>query len=254
MNATFKPITKTIATHYKGFWEYLPASYGTDPLKVYPVILFFHGIEEYGDGSATALQTVLKNGLPNYISKGTFPDVTLGYDGVPYEFIIICPQVSSRGFRSAGEINTLWNYITTNYRADTKRLYLTGLSYGGGATELYPSISTTYGTRIAAMAPICGNLGCTGLSGAVPYYQSVIDANLPCLFVHNNQDPTVNYNYSKNWVAKLNGAVPPINPPAILITRTSTSHNAWTYAYNPANKVAAMGGGNVYQWMLKYTR
>jgi predicted peptidase len=251
MNATFVPKNIQIAPHFNGFWEYLPASYLTNPEKRYPVMQFHAGIGEWGNGlvddAVRGLPIILRNGLPSYISKGLFPDITLGLDGEEYEFIIICPQVNTDGYRNTAELNTIWTYITNNYRVDTTRLYLTGLSFGGGTCESYAS-SLVNAQKIAAMAAVCGNRGWSQSS-----VDNMIEASLPTAFFHNDQDPTVPYATSVNWVNHLNENVPPINPQAILHTNHSASHNAWTNAYNPLGKFSEFQG-NLYQWLLSHTR
>jgi hypothetical protein len=262
MSATFTAKNIQIAPHFNGFWEYLPASYEINPDKKYPVIQFHAGIGEWGTGAVylplkegeteptldpQGLNLILRNGLPSYITKKLFPDVTTGLDGDKYEFIIICPQVNTEGYRNTAELNTIWTYITNNYRADTTRLYLTGLSFGGGTCESYVS-SLLNAKYMAAMAAVCGNRGWSQSS-----VDNMIAASLPTAFFHNDQDPTVPYMTSVNWVNHLNENVPPINPQAILHTNHSASHNAWTNAYNPLGKFAEFQG-NLYQWLLSHTR
>ena len=81
------------------------------------------------------------------------------------------------------------NYALQHYRVDPTRIYLTGLSMGGGATWDYPAYGGTngsYAMKIAAILPV---------SGADTLYrdgsQTIASANLPVYATHNQDDPTV---------------------------------------------------------------
>src|SRR5882762_1653299 len=54
-----------------GFYEYLPAGYGT-PGKTFPLMVFLHGSGEVGNGGSD-LPKVLANGPPKLINGGDFP-------------------------------------------------------------------------------------------------------------------------------------------------------------------------------------
>src|ERR671925_2370577 len=62
------PITKTIGNNVDGYYEALPTRYHqTD--KKYPLLIYFHGSGQIGDGSATALQKVLNAGAPKVLAE-----------------------------------------------------------------------------------------------------------------------------------------------------------------------------------------
>lgn len=46
-----------------GFYEYLPIDFEIKPGKVFPVVFYFHGLGELGNGNAE-LNRVLQNGPP----------------------------------------------------------------------------------------------------------------------------------------------------------------------------------------------
>ncbi len=64
------------------------------------------------------------------LTQGTFRYLNLG--DTPPDVIIACPQISRT---DGGYENTEWdnalNYLTTNFRVNTDRIYVTGLSLGG---------------------------------------------------------------------------------------------------------------------------
>src|SRR5689334_774788 len=72
-NQTFTPVyNTTMAFSSHGYYEYLPEGYNNNSEK-YPLILFFHGAGEMGNGTPGQLENVLHLGLPRMMSLGTFP-------------------------------------------------------------------------------------------------------------------------------------------------------------------------------------
>ena len=112
---TNTPKTVYISDNIGGYWEYLPADYATSG-KTYPVLFFFHGVGEIGDGSTSSLQLVLKNGPPKLINNGTFPK-TFTSNGKTFSFIVICPQMRTSQWKMT-DYNALIAYAKSKYRID----------------------------------------------------------------------------------------------------------------------------------------
>ncbi len=123
-----------------GYYEYLPTDFNPTTSKTYPLILFYHGLGEKGNGT-TELSKLLVTGVPRYIAQGN-----------TFEAIVISPQSSSGWFSSANFLS-LYNYIISNYPIDANRVYVTGLSAGGGSTW---NALKEHSDKIAAAVPICG--------------------------------------------------------------------------------------------------
>ena len=226
-----------------GYYEALPSDYNSNPTKKYPLLVFLHGMGEIGNGSASALPMVLRNGPPKLIKEGKFP-TAINVNGQSHSFIVISPQMNGTAFNPT-LIQSLMDYITNRYRVDLSRIYLTGLSMGGGMTWDYCG-STPGGTKMAAIVNICGNKPAyDGMVGGVA------KANLPVWAFHNSGDPTCPVSYTTEWIRKLNAYVPAMNPQARGTIFNASGHDAWTKAYDPNYKENNM---NVYQWMLQYTR
>ncbi|MGB4771336.1 MAG: hypothetical protein WBP58_07750 [Chitinophagaceae bacterium] len=226
-----------------GYYEYLPAGYN-DPAnagKKYPVLLFIHGIGEQGNGTSD-LNRVRTVGFPTVINSGNFP-TSFNVNGNTFSFIAIVPQFS--GWPSAGQVENILNYIQANYRADESRLYLTGLSMGGGVTWDYASSSPAAANRLAAILPVCG-----ASSPNSTRNQIMANAGLPVLATHNNLDPTVPVSYTHGFVDGMNSYG--VNPPAIKVIWNSAVHNAWSQSYDPYEKLT--GNLNAYEWLLQYSR
>ena len=134
-----------------GYFEYLPSGYSTSN-KSYPLILFVHGLGELGSGSSTDLPKLLNCwvALPRLINQGQFPQ-TFSSNGQTFSFIVISPQF--KAWPSGSDVNDVINYAIKNYKVDTTRIYVTGLSMGGGATW---DFAAAFPTKATAIVPTCG--------------------------------------------------------------------------------------------------
>ena len=134
-----------------GFYEYTPTNYNANPTTKYPLIIFLHGIGERGNGTSE-LPNVLGQGIPKYISQGS--TMTFYWNGQWETFLVLSPQLS----RNYGDwqnfyVDEMLNYAKANLRIDTNRIYLTGLSLGGGGVWRYASSSLANARKFAAIAP-----------------------------------------------------------------------------------------------------
>ncbi|MFT4025046.1 MAG: PKD domain-containing protein [Flavihumibacter sp.] len=237
-------LSPAVGTIVSGYLEHLPQDYVSNPSKKYPLMIFCHGIGEVGDGSAESLEKVKRNGPPNLIEKGAFP-ASFTVNGQAFSFIVISPQFN-KTYVPAARLSEFIDWVVAKYRVDESRIYVTGLSMGGGVTWVYATDNTSYAKRLAAIVPVCGANTPSEQKAAVMASQ-----NLPIWALHNDGDPTVHVNNSINYVKYVNAYTPAANPQARLTVWSSNSHNAWSKAYDPAYREE---GKNVYEWMLQYTR
>ena len=231
-----KAVTVAVNANIGGYLEALPARYDSTTKK-YPLLLCLHGVGELGNGDAD-LSKVAKNGTPTLIKNQKFP-ASFEVNGTSYSFIVLSPQF--KNWPWPVDVNDMVNWAIAHYRVDTTRMYISGLSMGGGITWEYAAI---YPGRIAAIAPICG-----ASAPSDGKAKSMADAHLPVWAFHNKNDSTVTYQYSTGYVEKLNAAG--ADPAAILTLWPTGGHNAWTKATDPNYKE---GGKNIYEWMLQYHR
>ncbi len=226
----------TVNDNIGGYYIALPARYDSTTKK-YPMLVFLHGSGEMGNGT-TNLPSVLSNATPRLLNQKTFPP-SFTVDDKSYSFIVVIPQF--KRWPSAGDVNSLIDQIVSKFRVDPARLYLSGLSMGGGATWDY---AAAYPKRLAAIVPICGASSPNDNS-----CKDIASANLPVWAFHNNDDGTVAPVNSVDYVNKINSNNPSVK--ARLTLWPTGGHDAWTKATDPAYKE---DGKNMYEWMLQYSR
>ncbi len=237
------PVYTSLSALIGGYYESLPVDYSSNPTKKYPLLVFIHGKGELGDGSASQLPRVMSNGPARLINQGKFPS-TFKVNGDNYSFIVISPQFSTDKYSSSpAAINDVINYCIQKYRVDEERIYITGLSMGGGFAW---RVISTYPERIAAGLMVCG---------ATNYTQErvdkIVEANLPVWATHNSGDGTVPVSVTQNWINKINTHLPAPNPAAKMTIFNVNSHDAWSKTYDPNYRENGM---NVYEWMLSHKR
>lgn len=234
-------VTTTASSN--GYYEHLPNDYNNGNGK-YPLIIFFHGIGEAGNGSAAELPRLLANGTPRQISQNAFPS-SFTVNGSTFKFIVIAPQFST--YPSVQDMDNVINYAVANYRVDINRIYLTGLSWGGGMVWSYLSGGTSYAERIAAAVPVCGSSEIASWGGG----NVVASADVPVWATHNSGDNVVHVNTTIANVNSINNAPDPPSPRAKQTIFNVNGHDAWSQTYNLNFRE---NGYNVYEWMLTYHR
>ena len=238
--ATLPPVQTAVSLRVNanclGFYKALAANYDSTSSK-YPLIIFLHGRWELGLVRSD-LSKVLNNGVPKLIKNKEFPAHFAGV-GKDYSFIVISPQFVR--WPSADDVSAVVNYATSHFRVDETRIYVSGLSMGGGAAWEY---AAQYASRIAALVPICGASSPTNSKA-----KSIATANLPVWAFHNEDDLEVPVKRTIDYVNKINNFNP--NPPAKMTIWATGGHDAWTKATDPNYKEDNM---NMYEWMLQYHR
>jgi predicted peptidase len=191
---------------------FLPQGYEKSN-KQWPLMLFLHGAGESGHD----LAKVKVHGPPKVVE--TKPD---------FPFILVSPQSPGRGW-NPDLLNGLLDEVIQNYRVDTNRVYLTGLSMGGFGTW---ELAAAHPERFAAIAPICG--------GGNPKDAQKL-ARLPIWVFHGAKDPTVPLARSQEMVDALKAAGANVK----FTVYPEAQHDSWTETYN---------NPEFYQWLLEQKR
>lgn len=101
------------------------------------------------DRDTTSIPKRLKEGIPDREPFFGTPEIMTGETGEIADYITL-----PNGWdRVENDLINMIDYVIEHYKADTNRVYLTGLSYGGfGAWHL----ASTHPDRFAAIAPVVG--------------------------------------------------------------------------------------------------
>jgi predicted peptidase len=241
--AVLTPYTVTISPDIKGYYDALPARYNETTQK-YPVIFFFHGGGQYGDGK-TNLNLVLNDGIPKLLRDKIFPPSFTVSSGT-FSFIVIIPQLVKKVDNF--EIDSLINYSKRKYRIDTSRIYLSGFSLGGRQVGDYAAYNPRSIAAITAMAGM-PSVGSTLAAKC----EAMASAELPIWQFHAKNDSAWKYTESEKFVNTVNSFNPVIPARLTLFEKgiERLNHNCWTEASDSAYKE---NGKNIYEWMLGYTR
>jgi predicted peptidase len=199
---------------------FVPHDYKGD--KDYPLILFLHGAGERGDDG----ETPVKQGIGNAIKfKG---------GDKKFPFFVIFPQSRKGGSWKAGSADAdralgMLEEIQKQYKIDSNRIYLTGLSMGGYGTW---SLAAAFPERWAAIAPICGG-------GDTSTAEKIKD--IPCWCFHGDGDKAVPVQKSRDMIDALKkaGGSPRYSEMPFV------GHNSWDPAYVTPE---------LYPWLLSHKR
>ena len=238
-----------------------PDDYDANPTKKYPVIFFFHGLGQAGPADGSQLSIQLQTALPQFISEGLKPSAVAG-DGNTYKFIVVCPQAVG-GSITIQQFWYIFPDILSKIRADTTRLYITGLSYGGYGTWscLTDDAASPYQGFISHFAAILPqsqvaldesiNTGTATNYNRVAHVKDAAADSLPVLIVCGDADDK--WQYSVAYKDSINSHNPFI--PAILIDRVGQAHTStsWDSIYSPTFRPPDIGGKNGYEWLIQYT-
>jgi predicted peptidase len=201
-------------TMHLNYLLFLPQSYGEDPEKKWPLILFLHGAGERGDD----LERIKVHGIPKIVERQ--PD---------FPFVCISPQCpeNSTWMNHHLALKALLDDVLTTYAIAPDRVYLTGLSIGGYGTW---NLALAFSWSFAAIAPICGG----GMPGWLEGLKDV-----PVWAFHGADDPVVPVEESQSMV----NALREIGGDVKLTIYPGVGHDSWTQTYdNP----------ELYEWFLKH--
>lgn len=207
---------------------YLPS--GFQEKKAYPLVVMLHGA---GSNHRLAMRRVFgksnQNGETDVEASQYFPN----WKDVP--FIVVSPYArGTMGYQGVAEKDVLdvLEDVKKRFKIDTNRMYLTGLSMGGGGT-LWLGLSKP--DLWAAIAPVCP---------AAPEGASALAGNsyqLPIRICHGEADPVVKADSVRAWVKRLQDAGAKLEYeeyPGVL-------HDSWVQAYDQ---------GRVFDWFAQHRR
>lgn len=236
---------------------HLPDDYNTTLVK-YPLLVFLHGLGEQGSDLSIIYNSSGAGGPAYEIAHGTWPSsFTNPVDGKAYKFIVVSPQCPTNGSTSATQLSYVLKYLLAQYRVDTNRVYITGLSEGGqGVVEYLGHYMNTPLVKVAAATPMSAAIG--------QPQQSMINASVADS-VHvwgfgSTNAPNVD-GLGVNTRCFVQGAFGG-NCGSLTgmgqygrFTAYGQGHCCWQQFYTPSYTEVINGTAmNQYQWMLQYSR
>ncbi len=214
-----------------GYYEFTPKGYNKN--QKHPLIIFLHGISERGNGGSQ-LSKVANVGIPRMIKKGH--DMEFKFNGKKESFVVLSPQLSNNyGSWQAFYVEEMIKYAKRNLGIDENRIYVTGLSLGGGGVWGFASKENN-AKDVAAIVPICGT--CMMSNPA-----SVAKADLPVWAFHAKNDSRVSVKCTESAVDRIN--LLGIKTKAKKTIWASGNHNIWDKVYSDPK---------VFEWMLSNKR
>lgn len=200
--------------------KYLPKNIETG--KKYPLVIFLHGAGTEGDGSEAQLSKLL--------SSSNHSSVLVA--GAQRDFIVLAPQYvpGYNGWKpdwyGAWYVNqtTLWGL--GNLPVDSSRVYLTGLSSGGGGTWDACIRDSNITKLFAAIVPVC----------PAPQdgdWSLIAKQNVAVWAFHANNDGANPVTATMNPVNILNN-IHKITPSAKMTIYPTGGHSIWGTVYSTA--------------------
>lgn len=211
---SYQEETKDInPTAYQQYLLYLPSNCYKEKTTEWPLIVYLHGYSECNN-----LELMMNDSLPKIM--GTTKELS---------FIVVCPHLSSIRSWKADEVKDFVIYISNKFRVDKKRIYLTGISWGGSGTW---ATICAYPDFFAAAAPVCG------MSKRKDARQLI---NLPVWVFHGANDMTIPASISVEMVDALKSCGANVR----FTLYPGLGHECWNQTYsNP----------ELYKWFLEQSR
>ncbi|WP_223857413.1 carboxylesterase family protein [Sphingobacterium micropteri] len=149
------------------YLNYLPKNYDNDTSK-YPLVIYLHGGSQKGND----LEKLKVYGLPYLVDQGK-----------EFDFIMVAPQCpDGKYWSSENWFDSLYNDVSSRYRIDKSRVYVTGISMGGYGTYI---AALDHPAKIAAIVPLCGGVNDNDISRICTL------KNIPILTFHGTADEEI---------------------------------------------------------------
>ncbi len=163
---------------------YTPRDYKNDLTKKWPLIIYLHG------GSVRGADTMKLYccGIPDQIWRGR-----------EFPFVIVAPQCPvNKRWSTDNWFENFYREITTKYRVDINKVYLTGVSLGGSGTWY---LAIKYPEKFAAIAPM------SGFTRHIDYIMKNTDKliDMPIWAFHGKLDRVVHFEETEWIVNRLIG-------------------------------------------------
>ena len=200
--------------------SYTPKEYYDDTLKKWPLIIYLHG----GSSRGADTMKLYCCGIPDQMwRKRELP------------FIIVAPQCPiNQRWSTDNWFENFYEEVTTKYRIDTNKVYLTGVSLGGSGTWY---LAIKYPEKFAAIAPM------SGFTHHIDYIIKNTDKliDIPIWAFHGKLDKVVEFEDTEWIINRLEGK----NKELKFTADPDAGHGMYWSVY-PEQEL--------YDWFLKYDK
>ncbi|WP_229239410.1 carboxylesterase family protein [Emticicia agri] len=184
----------------------------------YPLVIYLHGSSHRGND----LNKLKGYGLPYVIDKGK-----------EFNFIVASPQCPGGKYWSTENwFDSLYAELTTKYRIDADRVYLTGISLGGYGTFI---AGIEHADKLAAIVPLCGGVNDDDMNRLCPTLKK-----LPIWTFHGTADNIIPISETERVVKALDACEGNIK-----FTRLENEGHGIQYLYEK---------DEIYEWMMLWKR
>lgn len=227
-----------------GYAEFVPLAYAS--ASAWPLIIYFHGDGQIGDGSAAAIGVLTSSGLARQVQRDQWDPGR--------RFIVLSPQMELSEMNAA-TVKQFIDYAKVNFKVDPKRIYLTGSSRGGD--PLFAYLSAENGGEAAAAVPISALSDNADDNGAL---RECAYKDVPLWLFHGSADTVVSVSASATVQLNLGNCTPGAPVPPRFTEFTGAGHDVWTSVYDLSAMGDAVQPGrkpydvSIYDWMLQYAR
>ncbi|GAA4442901.1 hypothetical protein GCM10023091_30500 [Ravibacter arvi] len=205
------------STDHYPYLVYLPKDYNASK-KVYPLVVYLHGSSARGNH----LALVKGAGLPR-----------MAEDGAAFDFILVAPQCPTGKLWSSDDWSVpLLKEVAGKFRIDKDRIYLTGVSMGGGGVF---DVAKQHPGTFAALAPLC--------AWASDTFQLCKLKDVPVWTFHGTEDHVVPVAETDQKVKVLKDCGGQVK-----YTRLKGEGHAIHFVYDPANEYRLL------EWLLSHSR
>lgn len=213
---------------------WLPTTYN-NTTRNYPLIISLHGAGETGttEANLSKLYTSSPRAVAGRIADGWNAVAVNPKTGVQDSFIVVSPQAASWSY-SYTELKFILPAILNKYRIDRSRIYLVGLSAGGGGTfSTFGSRDSLFIKNFAAMATASS----AGTNASNGYTAVQVEAGLRYGSTYGVRMWTIagELDYLVNTDVKYHDSTNALDPtPKNKFTViANVGHSAWGKAYDP---------------------
>ena len=186
--------------------------------KKYPLIIYLHGSSMRGND----VNKLKEYGLPRTVENN--PN---------FEFILVTPQCPSGKLWSTDDwFGPLYADLIKKYQIDTNRIYLIGVSMGGGGVF---DVAKDYPDKFAALVPLCAWASTTDRICNIKH--------IPIWTFHGTEDQVVHISETEEKVAALRKCKGNIQ-----FTKLNNQGHGIHWVFEKRDVY------NIYEWLLKHKK